>query len=79
MAYPDMLNNGGLSCVFNETIIVLIPKKKSPQTLANLRLIALCNVLYKIVSKALANRIKNILPAIISKNQSAFVPERLID
>ncbi|XP_031098230.1 uncharacterized protein LOC116002268 [Ipomoea triloba] len=46
--------------------------------MANLRLIALCNVTYKIVTKAIANRLKPIMNHMISENQSAFVLGRLI-
>lgn len=74
----EWLNKGSFPASLNDTNVVLIPKKENACCMKDLRPIALCNVLYKILAKVLANRLKLILPELISENQSAFVPGRNI-
>lgn len=51
----------------NASFIALIPKKENAMTQDGFRPIALCNVVYKITSKVVANRIKPLLPSRKSK------------
>ena len=74
----SFLNLASLPEHLNHTFITLIPKVKNPELISQFRHISLCNVLYKIFSKVLANRLKKLLPNIITKHQSAFTKERLI-
>ena len=60
----------------NQTLITLIPKCKSPESLSNYQPISLCNTIYKIVTKIIVNRIHPFLFGLISPLQAAFVPGR---
>lgn len=62
----------------NATFLVLIPKSDSADTPDKFRSIALCKVIYKIISKVLANCIKPFLPLLISTNQTGYVEGRKI-
>jgi len=77
-AVRRFMEGGDMPEVVNRTFLVLIPKVKQPQDLSQYGPIALCNVLYKIVSKVLALRLRPVLEEIISEEQNAFVPGRLI-
>ena len=72
------LNSGTLLKSINHTFITLIPKVNNPENVSEFRPISLCNVIYKIISKVIANHLKPFLNSIVSKAQSAFIADRLI-
>lgn len=62
----------------NSTFLALIPKEEEADTPTKFWPIALCNVIYKIISKVIANRLKPILPSLISEEESEYVEGRQI-
>jgi hypothetical protein len=66
-------NSGKVISTLNATFLTLIPKEERVTNPKNFRPIALCNVIYKIISKIIALRLKPILPFIISKEKSGYV------
>ncbi|GJS72435.1 hypothetical protein Tco_0705276 [Tanacetum coccineum] len=77
-AVREFFRNGTILKEINHTIIALLPKVKSPSRVNDYRPISCCNVLFKCISKIIANRIKHCLKTIVSPNQSAFIPGRSI-
>lgn len=65
-----VLNKGQSVRALKTTHVVLIPKITNPRKVSN--------VTYKVITKVLANRLKVVLPEIISQEQSTSVPGRLI-
>jgi hypothetical protein len=74
----EWLDRGYFPSSLNETNICLVPKCENPASMKDLRPISLCNVLYKMVSKLLANRLKECLGKCVSEEQSAFIEGRSI-
>lgn len=62
----------------NHTFITLIPKRATTNKVEHFRPIALCNVIYKLVTNVIAMRLKAHLNDIIHPAQSTFIPTRSI-
>ena len=78
VAVQSFFIKGFLPKGLNSTILTLIPKKEEAKEMRYYRPISCCNVLYKMISKIIANRLKGILPKCITLSQSAFIKERLL-
>lgn len=61
----SFFNGGFLLREWNHTLLVLIPKTNTPETVHHLRPISLCNTVYKCISKCLVMRMKLALPSLI--------------
>lgn len=77
-AVRDFFQSGIMPEGVNNTAIVLIPKIEQPLELKDYRPISLCNVVYKVVSKCLVNRLRPVLDEVVSEEQSASIQGRMI-
>ncbi|XP_047267692.1 uncharacterized protein LOC124898111 [Capsicum annuum] len=77
-AIQEFFRAGKMLKVWNHTLITLVPKSDHAESVTEYRPIACCNTIYTVISKLLTNRLKEVLPNIISDNQSAFVTGRTI-
>lgn len=77
-AVRNFFESAQLPNTLNETHVTLIPKIGNPEEVGQFRPISCCNFIYKVMSKFLANRMKNLMKDIISISQSAFVKGRQI-
>lgn len=62
-----------MELALNKTLIILIPKISAPERINQFQPITLCNVLYKIITKVLVNRLRPLMVKITSLSQASFV------
>ena len=74
----DFLNHFIVPPNLSETHVVFIPKIKYPTKITQYQLTSLNNVMLRLVSKVLENRLKRLFPHVTSENQSVFMSQRLI-
>lgn len=77
-AINNFLRSSKLLNQVNHTLICLVPKKTVLAMSDDYWPISLCNVVYRILSKLLANQLKPLLPRMIDLNQTVFIQGRRI-
>ena len=77
--YNYAFNNGLLTVSQRRGIITLLFKKGDRTQLKNWRPVTLLNTDYKILTKALANRLQEVLPLIVNSDQTACIKGRTIN
>ncbi|GLT38165.1 hypothetical protein SLA2020_124300 [Shorea laevis] len=77
-AVLDFFDSGKILKQINATNITIVPKVSCPNVVSAYRPIACCNVIYKVISKLLTQRINEVLSMLVSSNQATFVKGRSI-
>jgi len=69
-------NTGSIPKGCNASFITLVPKVRDPVNLDQYRPISLVGNFYKIITKVLSGRIRNVISKVIDTSQSAFLKDR---
>ncbi|XP_059635323.1 uncharacterized protein LOC132277486 [Cornus florida] len=77
-AVQYFLSSSGMPMGVSSCFLTLIPKVGNAKEMGDFRPIALCNLLYKVITKIMANRLARVLNSLIGPEQSAFVQGRKI-
>nr|XP_016462019.1 PREDICTED: uncharacterized protein LOC107785271 [Nicotiana tabacum] len=77
-AIEDFFTIGKLYKAINCTTITLVRKLNNPRAAKDFKPISCCLVLYKIISKVLANRLQKVITNIISEAHAGFIHGRKI-
>ncbi|GJU23264.1 putative RNA-directed DNA polymerase, eukaryota, reverse transcriptase zinc-binding domain protein [Tanacetum coccineum] len=78
MCFKQFEQSGRLARGVNPSFIILVPKTKDSLEISKYRPISLIGCIYKVISKALANRLAKVMHQIISPDQTAFISRRQI-
>ena len=74
----NFFNYKFMPSALNSTSLILIPKRPGAENIQDFRPISCLNTLYKVISRILADRLKNVLPDLILPNQTCFIKNRLL-
>ncbi|PKU81037.1 Putative ribonuclease H protein [Dendrobium catenatum] len=72
----SFFTKGYLPLGIKATALYIVPKHKNAFAISDYRPITLCDVVYKIIAKVIASRLKPMMPVIINQTQSGFVKSR---
>ncbi|XP_020685967.1 uncharacterized protein LOC110102125 [Dendrobium catenatum] len=76
-AKSKWLHHGFIPSGMKATALAIIPKHRNASSISDYRPISLCNTIYKIIAKVIADRLKPILPLIVKDTQAGFVKSRI--
>ncbi|XP_074305161.1 uncharacterized protein LOC141640174 [Silene latifolia] len=72
----EFFRKGRMMRKVNTTLLALVPKKEVPLAVQDFRPIACCYVVYKTISKIIANRLQSVLSDLVGSEQTAFIKGR---